>query len=59
MRPQNFNPHLIFLDNLNIRVHRDMATGKRLPEKVVENLAKADRIGDEMYLSYKRKSWPF
>ena len=31
---------------------RYIATGKELPEKVVENLMKADKIGDEMYLSF-------
>ena len=30
----------------------DIATGKELPEKVVKNLIKADKIGDEMYLSF-------
>ena len=33
-------------------MHRDIATGKGLLEKVVENLVKADKIGDEMYLSF-------
>ena len=33
-------------------MHRDIATGKALPEKVVENFFKADKIGDEMYLSF-------
>ena len=31
---------------------RDIATGKELPEKVVENLIKAREIGDEMYFSF-------
>ena len=33
-------------------MHRDIATGKGLLEKVVENLIKADKIEDEMYLSF-------
>ena len=33
-------------------MYRDIATGKGLLEKVVENLVKADKIGNEMYLSF-------
>ena len=35
-----------------LEIHRDIATEKGLPEKVVENLVKADQIEDEMYLSF-------
>ena len=43
---QNFNLHLIFPDNINIRdtVYRDIASGKGLPEKVTEKLIKANKI---------------
>ena len=46
MHFQNFNPHLIFPDNINIRdtVLRNIASGKELPEKVAETLIKADKI---------------
>ena len=33
-------------------MHRDTATGKGLPEKFVEILVKADKIGNEMYLPF-------
>ena len=48
-----------------MEIHRYIATGKRLPEQVVENLVKADKIGDEMYLLFingyliKGKASPF
>ena len=36
-------------------MHRDTAIGKGLPEKVVESLFKADKIGDEVYFSFMNK----
>ena len=75
MHLQNFNLHLIFLDNIDFRdlaieVYRDIATGKKLSEKVAENSIKAgqgrsaDKTGDDAFvvckwLSYKRRSWLF
>ena len=43
-----------FADNTNIRdtVYRDVAAEKELPEKVAENLIKADKIWVEMHLSF-------
>ena len=42
---QALNLHLIFPDNINIEIlYRDIAAGKELPDKVAENLIKADEI---------------
>ena len=44
---------MIFPDNINIKIlYRDIAAGKELPDKVAENLIKADEIWDEMHLSF-------
>ena len=33
---------------------RDIATGKKSPEKVIEDLIKAGKIGDEMHLLFMK-----
>ena len=40
------------IDTFGSAKSRDIAAGKKLPENVVENLIKADKIGDQMYFSF-------
>ena len=43
-------------DLVGTRKARDIANGKELPEKVVENLIKTGKIGVDMYLPFVNES---
>lgn len=43
-------------DLFGTRKARDIANGKELPEKVVENLIKTGKIGVDMYLPFVNES---